>query len=82
MHVQADSTHLPPADAAELVRLVATLDLTGLPAGSTPPPGGADLMTYDLMIERGSQRWNGRFSDPHVPAQLRPLLRFLTAHAR
>jgi hypothetical protein len=82
VHVRADSTQLPPVDAAELVRLVGSIDLDGLPTGSAPPAGGADLMAYDLTIERGSHRWNGRFSDPRVPAQLRPLLQFLTAHAR
>lgn len=82
VHVRMDSAQLPPAEAAELVRLVAAIDLAGLPAAAPAPAGGADLMAYDLTLERGTRRWHGRFSDPRVPPPLRPLLQFLTTHAR
>jgi hypothetical protein len=82
VHVRADSELLPPADAAELVRLVNALDLAGLGADRPPSAAGADLMRYDLTIERGTDRWQVAVADPAVPDELRPLLQFLTAAAR
>jgi emfourin len=78
-HVVLDSARMPPAEAAELVRLVSAID-PGLlkPAAIVP---GADLMHYDLTVERGTQRWRGTVSDPAIPARLRPLLQFLTNHS-
>src|SRR5262245_49696139 len=81
VHVQLDSASLPPADAARLVQLVSSIDLAGLPAGRPGLPAGADLMSYDLTIERGTHRWHGTVADPSVPAQLRPLLQFMTSAA-
>jgi len=80
--VRFDSAQMPPADAVRLVQLVSSIDLSRLPAASPALPAGADLMRYDLVIERGGQRWQGTVSDPSVPAELRPLLQFLTAAAR
>ena len=82
VHVQLDSARLPPADAARLVQLVAAIDFGRLRASRPPIPAGADLMSYDLTIERGGHRWHGTVADPAVPAQLRPLLQFLTTAAR
>jgi hypothetical protein len=79
--VRLDSAHMPPADAARLVHLVSAIDLSRLAGASPPLPAGADLMRYDLMIERGGQRWQGTVSDPSVPAELRPLLQFLIGAA-
>ncbi|GIM95884.1 protealysin inhibitor emfourin [Paractinoplanes toevensis] len=79
VHVVLDSARLPPADAAELVRLVSAIDPGMLK--STATSAGADLMRYDLTIERGPQRWQGTVSDPAIPARLRPLLQFLTNHS-
>jgi hypothetical protein len=78
-HVVLDSAGLPPAEAAELARLVATVDLGVL--RSTGPGHGADLMRYDLVVERGAQRWQGTVSDPSIPAALRPLLQFLSRYS-
>jgi hypothetical protein len=72
---------MPPADAARLVQLVSALDLSRLGASRPPLPAGADLMRYDLTIERGGHRWHGTVADPAVPAELRPLLQFLTTAA-
>jgi hypothetical protein len=80
VRVTLDSRQLPPADAAQLVALVAAVDLDGL-GGADRPAVGADLMRYALTIVRGDDRWTGTVSDPHIPASLRPLLQFLTAHA-
>jgi hypothetical protein len=76
VHVRLDSADMPPADAAQLVRLVSTLDLGRLKAGRST--AGADLMRYELTIERGGQHWHGTVAEPAVPAELRPLLQFLT----
>jgi hypothetical protein len=76
VHVQLDSAAMPPAGAARLVRLVSAIDFSRL-SGKPPLPAGADLMTYDLTVERGDQRWHGTVSDPSIPEELRPLLQFL-----
>ncbi|GIF21862.1 hypothetical protein BJ973_002189 [Actinoplanes tereljensis] len=77
-HVVLESARLPPAEAAELVRLVSAID-PGI-VTSTATSAGADLMRYDLIIERGAQRWQGTVSDPAIPPQLRPLLQFLSRY--
>ena len=81
VHVRLDSEQLPPADAAQLIQLVAALDLDGLAAGGPPSTAGADLMRYDLTIERGGHRWQGTVADPAIPGRLRPLLQFLSSAA-
>jgi hypothetical protein len=81
VHVRLDSATMPPADAARLVQLVSAIDLSRLGASHPGLPAGADLMSYDLMIERGRQRWQGTVTDPMIPADLRPLLQFLTHRA-
>jgi len=82
VQVRLDSEQMPPADAARLVQLVSAIDLDRLSAGGPTLPAGADLMRYDLMLERGGRRWQGTVQDPSIPAELRPLLQFLTAAAR
>ena len=79
VHVVLESGRLPPAEAAELVRLVSVIDLGALRSGGMAH--GADLMRYDLVIEQGARRWEGTVSDPSVPAALRPLLQFLSRYA-
>lgn len=78
--VRLDSAHLPPAEAARLIQLVTTVDLSCL--SRSTPHAGADLMRYDLVIENGVDRWEGTVSDPSIPYELRPLLQFLTDAAR
>jgi hypothetical protein len=81
--VRLDSAHLEPAQAARLIQLVTTLDLSRLrAAGTMTTASGADLMRYDLVIENGVDRWEGTVADPSIPAELRPLLQFLTAAGR
>jgi hypothetical protein len=80
VHVRLDSAQMPPADAARLAQLVSAADLPGLKA-RPPSTAGADLMHYDLTIERGGERWHGSVSDPNIPAGLRPLLQFLTQYS-
>ena len=82
--VRLDSEQMPPAEAARLVELVAALDLGRLAelAGSGQVTAGADLLRYDLSIDRDGQQWRGTVADPSIPTELRPLLQFLTAAAR
>jgi hypothetical protein len=48
-----------------------------LPAGHGPMPPGADLVRYDLTLQRGRRHWQGTVYDP-APRQLQPLLQFLS----
>jgi len=82
VHVQLDSEQMPPADAARLVQLVSSIDFSRLGSSHRRLPAGADLMTYDLTVERGGSRWHGTVSDPAIPSELRPLLQFITGHGR
>ena len=77
LHVVMDSVALPDEEAAQLTRLVRDLDLTRLGARLTAPCE-ADLLRYDLAIQCGSRHWRGTVAEPTVPAELRPLLTFMT----
>lgn len=81
MHVRLDTAQMPPAEAARLQQLLSTVDLSRLGPGS-PSTAGADLMRYDLVVEHSGDRWEGTVADPTIPAELRPLLQFLTTSAR
>jgi emfourin len=80
--VHLDSAQMAPAEAARLIQLVTTVDLSRLGAARAAPTAGADLMRYDLVIENGVDRWEGTVADPAIPNELRPLLQFLTSAAR
>ncbi|WP_433383845.1 protealysin inhibitor emfourin [Actinoplanes sp. CA-142083] len=80
-HVRADSATMAPADAVRFVQLVQKTDLSRLGTRTGTRPHGADLMHYELTVERGGQTWHGTFSDPDIPAELRPLLQFLTHYS-
>ena len=77
LHVVMESAALPDDEAAQLTRLVRELDLTRLGTLVTPPCA-ADLLRYDLTIQCGPRHWRGTVAEPTVPAELRPLLAFLT----
>jgi hypothetical protein len=64
-----ETDELEPATARELEALAA-----GLPAGG-PPGRGADYMQYDVLVDDASGRRTASFSEPHVPQQVRALLR-------
>jgi hypothetical protein len=81
VQVRLDSAQMPPAEAARLRELVSTVDLSRL-GPAAEPAAGADLMRYDLVVEHSGGRWAGTVADPAVPAELRPLLQFLTAAGR
>ncbi|MEU4695465.1 protealysin inhibitor emfourin [Actinoplanes sp. NPDC023714] len=80
LHVVMDSATLPDAEARRLSHLVRALDLTRL-AAKIMAPCRADLLRYDLSLQCGGRHWRGTVAEPTVPAELRPLLRFLTQQA-
>jgi hypothetical protein len=81
VQARLDSEQMPPAEAARLTELISAIDFDRLSPSGPALPAGADLMRYDLMLERGGNRWQGTFQDPSIPDELRPLLQFLTAAA-
>lgn len=81
LRVVLDSDTLPRDQAAQLTRLVENLDLTRLGA-QIGAASRADLTRYQLAVECGGRHWRTTVAEPCVPAELRPLLRFLTGAAR
>jgi hypothetical protein len=88
----ADTQSLPADQADELRSLVAGLDLDALSDPAAPAPGGPasgrgarsvpDAATYELSLTCGPRSWRATYSDPQVPAELRPLLRWAQRRAR
>lgn len=81
LRVVLDSATLPLDQARELRRLVQDLDLTRVGA-EIGAACRADLTRYQLAVECGGRHWRATVAEPTVPAELRPLLRFLTRAAR
>ncbi|WP_229075501.1 protealysin inhibitor emfourin [Actinoplanes sp. DH11] len=80
LHVVMDSRTLPADQARQLVQLVRSLDLTSIGA-MIMAPCTADLLRYDLSVQCGGRHWRGTVAEPTVPAELRPLIQFLTEAA-
>ena len=81
LRVVLDSGTLPRDRAAQLIQLVENLDLTRLGARISAA-SGADLIRYQLAVECDGRHWRTTVAEPCVPAELRPLLGFLTEAAR
>jgi hypothetical protein len=64
-----ETEELDPGTARELEELAA-----GLPAGG-PHGQGADRMRYDVLVDDATGRRTASFTEPHVPEQVRSLLR-------
>jgi hypothetical protein len=73
VRARLDTKNLPPADAAELGRLVAAV-LALPPARHRTGPPIPDAMHYRLDIATGAQRRIVEVSDPDVPAEVRALV--------
>ncbi len=73
----ADTDSLPEADARELAQLVAALDLEALQKAPSPTRTVPDAYQYDIVISTGGDQVTLHAQDPDVPAQLRPLIRFV-----
>jgi hypothetical protein len=74
--VVIETEDLQPGVARELETLAAAL-----PAGG-PPPRGADLMRYDVLVDDPGGRRSATFFEPDVPTEVRELLRLARAAGR
>jgi len=73
----ADTDSLPAAEARQLTDLVAALDLEALRNAPSPTRTIPDAFQYDIVISTGGAQVSLHAEDPDVPAQLRPLIRFV-----
>lgn len=71
-----DTATLPPGEADELGALLEQSNLMELQP-VRPPFVVPDAISYRLAVVRGGQRHEVDLTDPEVPAELRPLLRYL-----
>ena len=77
----ADTDSLPEEQARELAALVDALDLAALRDAPAPARAVPDAFSYDVTVTRGGSQVRLRAQDPDVPAQLRPLIRFVVQRA-
>jgi hypothetical protein len=73
----ADTDSLPAQEARQLAELVAALDLEALRNAPSPTRTVPDAFQYDIVISTGGNQVHLHAEDPDVPAQLRPLIRFV-----
>jgi hypothetical protein len=77
----ATSETLPAAEEQRLRALIETASFFQLPPALVPPARGADRFQYRVIVDDEGRRHTVEFSDP-VPADLTPLVHWLTAAAR
>lgn len=70
-----DDTSLPPAEARDLRRLVATSGVHA--ARSAGPSAARDLVQYEIVIENSGGIHSVAFDDMTIPAGIGPLLTYL-----
>jgi hypothetical protein len=81
LRARLNTKNLPPADAAELRRLVAAvLALPPAPRRTSPPI--PDAMHYRLDIATRAQRRTVEASDPDLPAEVQALVSHLLSVGR
>jgi hypothetical protein len=73
----ADTDSLPAEEARQLAELVGALDLEALRNAPSPARTVPDAFQYDIVISTGGTQVSLHAEDPDVPAQLRPLIRFV-----
>lgn len=76
-HRSADTDSLPADEARRLEELVDALDLDALQAAPTPTRSVPDAFRYEVVLSRDGTRVQLHVQDPGVPAELRPLIRFV-----
>jgi hypothetical protein len=79
VRTSVDTAELPPGPAAEVERLVAAVEASGLPKGSRP---GADRFQYDLTISRGGRSQSVSVGEKDLSPELEALCGWLLRHAR
>jgi hypothetical protein len=74
-----DTEKLPPAEAAELLRLVeqAALDKIGAKTSAK----GRDLMNYEIVVVDKGHATKATFDDMTIPANVQALVDFLSRRA-
>jgi hypothetical protein len=78
-----DSRDLPPAEAAELGRLLDAAHFFELPEDCRAlHPGAADYQQYAISVEHAHRRHTVRLADPVANPQLRALLDLLQRYAK
>ncbi len=73
----ADTQSLPPDDARQLAEMVHGLDLDTLEKAASPARTVPDAFAYDILISTPARSTRLQVRDPDVPAELRPLIRFV-----
>lgn len=80
LKASVDTGKLPPAQGAELERLVRAIDFGRLPRRPSGP--GADRFQYDLTILDGKRRQAVSFNEGQLTAEVRPLVNRLVEMAK
>lgn len=78
-HYEVDADTLQPADADQLKKLVHCLDLP--PSEQRFDEQSTDLKQYEVTVEYQGETVCLVFDERNIPAPVRPLLKFLQAHA-
>ena len=73
----ADTDALAEDERRRLTELVDAVDVEALAAAPPSPGSVPDAFRYDVLIERDGRQVRLHAQDPQVPAQLRPLIRFV-----
>ena len=77
-----DTESLPQEEARKLREMVDASDFFNLPAKFPAPERGADYFLYRITVDDGGRKHTVEVSEPSVPAQMRPLIKSLTAYSR
>jgi len=76
-----DTASLGAEKSGELLRLVESANALSLPEKLSGPAGSADDFEYQLVIDDGKKKHSVVFDGRAMPAELKPLVRWLTAAA-
>lgn len=77
-----DSDKLSTEEANKLRQMVEASNFFRLPQTITAPGPGVDRFHYTLTVEADGKRHTVDVDEAAVPAELKPLLQWLTASAR
>lgn len=77
-----DSSELDAEEAAELERLLDSVDLEAAASAPAPRGGGADRFQYDVEVDRGAGRHRLRVGEGQLTPELKALMDKLAEMAR
>lgn len=78
--VNLNTDTLPQDESHKLQEMVDTAGFFNLPEKFPIPKRGADYFVYRLTVEKDGRKHTVEVSEPAAPAELRPLLQYLTKH--